>query len=74
MPCFDEPCYKAILAFQLVIDKYFIDAFKQLKCVTNGSLIHVNLDKDTNKYTFSYSDSPLMSSYLFTFVLIVLII
>ena len=28
MPCFDEPCYKAILAFQLVIDKYFIDAFK----------------------------------------------
>ena len=69
MPCFDEPCYKAIFAFQLVIDKYFIDAFKQLKCVTNGSLIHVNLDKDTNKYTFSYSDSPLMSSYLFTFVI-----
>ena len=55
--------------FQLVIDKYFIDAFKQLKCVTNGSLIHVDLDKENNKYTFSYSDSPLMSSYLFTFVI-----
>ena len=69
MPCFDEPCYKAIFSFQLIIDKYFIDAFKQLKCVTNGSLIHVNLDKDNNKYIFSYSDSPLMSCYLFTFVI-----
>ena len=69
MPCFDEPCYKSIYSFQLVIDKYFIDAFKQLKCVTNGSLIHVDLDQKTNKYTFSYSDSPLMSSYLFTFVI-----
>ena len=69
MPCFDEPCYKAIFSFQLVIDKYFIDAFKQLKCVTNGSLIHVNLDEKLNKYTFSYSDSPVMSSYLFTFVI-----
>ena len=69
MPCFDEPCYKAVFSFQLVIDKYFIDAFKQLKCVTNGSLIHVDLDKDTNKYTFSYSDSPLMSNYLFTFAI-----
>ena len=69
MPCFDEPCYKAVYSFQLVIDKYFVDAFKQLKCVTNGSLIHVDLDKDSNKYIFSYSDSPLMSSYLFTFVI-----
>ena len=69
MPCFDEPCYKAVYSFQLVIDKYFVDAFKQLKCVTNGSLIHVDLDKDTNKYIFSYSDSALMSSYLFTFVI-----
>ena len=69
MPCFDEPCYKAVFTFQLVIDKYYIDAFKQLKCVTNGSLIHVDLDKENNKYTFSYSDSPLMSSYLFTFVI-----
>ena len=57
MPCFDEPCYKAIFSFQLVIDKFFIDAFKQLKCVTNGALIHV------------YSDTPLMSTYLFTFVI-----
>ena len=69
MPGFDEPCYKAKFAFQLVIDKYFIDAFKQLKCVTNGSLIHVEFNKDLNKYIFSYSDSPLMSSYLFTFVI-----
>ena len=69
MPCFDEPCYKAIFSFQLVIDKYFVDAFKQLKCVTNGSLIHVNLDEKINKYTFSYSDSPVMSNYLFTFVI-----
>ena len=69
MPCFDEPCYKAIFSFQLIIDKFFIDAFKQLKCVTNGSLIHVELDKTLNKYIFSYSDSPLMSTYLFTFVI-----
>ena len=69
MPCFDEPCYKAIFSFKLVIDKYFVDAFKQLKCVTNGSLIHVNLDSKINKYTFTYSDSPVMSSYLFTFVI-----
>ena len=69
MPCFDEPCYKAIFSFQLIIDKFFIDAFKQLKCVTNGSLIHVELDQNLNKYTFSYSDSPLMSTYLFTFVI-----
>ena len=69
MPCFDEPCYKAIFSFKLVIDKYFVDAFKQLKCVTNGSLIHVSLDSKINKYTFTYSDSPVMSSYLFTFVI-----
>ena len=69
MPCFDEPCYKAIFSFQLIIDKFFIDAFKQLKCVTNGSLIHVELDQTLNKYIFSYSDSPLMSTYLFTFVI-----
>ena len=69
MPCFDEPCYKAIFSFQLVIDKFFIDAFKQLKCVTNGALIHVELDQKSNKYLFSYSDTPLMSTYLFTFVI-----
>ena len=69
MPCFDEPCYKAIYSFSLELDKYFVDSFKQLKCVTNGSLIHVNLDNDGKKYIFTYSDSPLMSSYLFTFVI-----
>ena len=69
MPCFDEPCYKAVFSFQLVIDKFFIDAFKQLKCVTNGALIHVELDQKSNKYLFSYSDTPLMSTYLFTFVI-----
>ena len=69
MPCFDEPCYKSIFSFSLELDKYFVDSFKQLKCVTNGSLIHVDLNKDKNKYLFSYSDSPLMSSYLFTFVI-----
>ena len=69
MPCFDEPCYKAIFSFQLVIDKFFLDAFKQLKCITNGSLIHVELDQKSNKYIFSYSDTPLMSTYLFTFVI-----
>ena len=69
MPCFDEPCYKSIYSFSLEIDKYFVDAFKQLKCVTNGSLIHVNLNIEQNKYLFTYSDSPLMSSYLFTFVI-----
>ena len=69
MPCFDEPCYKAIFSFRLELDKYFVDAFKQLKCVTNGALIHVNFDNNTNKYIFTYSDSPLMSSYLFTFVI-----
>ena len=69
MPLFDEPCYKAIFSFNLEIDSYFVDAFKQLKCVTNGSLIHVELNKETKKYIFSYSDSPLMSSYLFTFVI-----
>ena len=69
MPCFDEPCYKSIYSFRLELDKYFVDAFKQLKCVTNGSLIHVHLDNNKNKYLFSYSDSPLMSSYLFTFVI-----
>ena len=69
MPCFDETCYKSIYSFRLELDKYFVDAFKQLKCVTNGSLIHVHLDNNKNKYLFSYSDSPLMSSYLFTFVI-----
>jgi len=70
MPCFDEPCYKAKYTFRLLIDKYFVDAFKQLKCITNGSLIHVNLDEnDKSKYLFSYSETPLMSSYLFTFVI-----
>ena len=69
MPCFDEPCYKSIYSFSLELDKYFVDAFKQLKCVTNGSLIHVDLNKDKNKYLFTYSDSPLMPSYLFTFVI-----
>ena len=69
MPCFDEPCYKAKYTFRLLIDKYFVDAFKQLKCVTNGSLIHVNLDTNKNKYLFTYDESPLMSSYLFTFVI-----
>ena len=67
MPCFDEPCYKAKFTFRLLLDKYFVDAFKNLKCVTNGNLIHVNLEKD--KYLFSYSESPLMSTYLFTFVI-----
>ena len=69
MPSFDEPCYKSIYSFRLELDKYFVDAFKQLKCVTNGSLIHVDLDTEKNKYLFVYSDSPLMSSYLFTFVI-----
>ena len=69
MPCFDEPCYKAIYSFRLELDKFYVDAFKQLKCVTNGSLIHVHLDNNKRKYTFIYSDSPLMSSYLFTFVI-----
>ena len=69
MPCFDEPCYKAIYSFRLELDKFFVDAFKQIKCVTNGSLIHVELDNNKNKYLFLYSDSPLMSSYLFTFVI-----
>ena len=69
MPCFDETCYKSIYSFRLELDKYFVDAFKQLKCVTNGSLIHVHLDNNKNKYLFSYSDSPLMSSYLFTFII-----
>ena len=67
MPCFDEPCYKSIFNFSLELDKYFVDAFKQLKCVTNGSLIHVILNE--NKYLFVYDDSPLMSTYLFTFVI-----
>ena len=69
MPCFDEPCYKAIYSFSLELDKYYVDSFKQLKCVTNGSLIHVNLDENKKKYIFTYSDSPLMSSYLFTFAI-----
>ena len=69
MPCFDEPCYKAIYSFNLEIDKYFVDSFKQLKCITNGTLMHINLNKNNNKYLFTYSDSPLMSSYLFTFVI-----
>ena len=69
MPCFDEPCYKAKYTFRLLLDKYFVDAFKQLKCVTNGSLIHVNLIENKNKYLFTYNESPLMSSYLFTFVI-----
>ena len=69
MPCFDEPCYKAIYSFRVELDKYFYDAFKQLKCVTNGALNDVNFDNNTNKYIFTYSDSPLMSSYLFTFVI-----
>ena len=67
MPCFDEPCYKSKFTFRLLLDKYFVDAFKHLKCVTNGNLIHVNLEND--KYLFSYSESPLMSTYLFTFVI-----
>ena len=69
MPSFDEPCYKAIYSFSLELDKYFVDSFKQLKCITNGSLIHVDLNEEQNKYIFTYSDSPLMSSYLFTFVI-----
>ena len=69
MPSFDEPCFKAIFSFRLILDKYFYDSFKQLKCVTNGSLLHIDLDNDKQKYIFTYSDSPLMSSYLFTFVI-----
>ena len=67
MPCFDEPCYKAKFTFRLLLDKYFVDAFKHLKCVTNGNLIRKNLEN--NKYQFSYRESPLMSTYLFTFVI-----
>ena len=69
MPSFDEPCYKAIFSFRLELDKYFMDSFKQIKCITNGSLMHVNLDTNKQKYLFTYSDSPLMSSYLFAFVI-----
>lgn len=69
MPSFDEPCYKSIFNFSLELDQYFVDAFKQIKCVTNGSLIHVKLNEQTKKYLFIYGDSPLMSTYLFTFVI-----
>ena len=69
MPGFDEPCFKAVYSFNLELDKFFVDSFKEIKCITNGSLIHVKLNEEKNKYIFKYSDSPLMSSYLFTFVI-----
>ena len=67
MPCFDEPSYKAIFAFRAELDKFYVDSYEKLKCVSNGELIDVKEEGD--KYLFSYSDSPLMSCYLFTFVI-----
>ena len=67
-PCFDEPCYKSVFSFQLILDKYYMDAFPKLKCVTNGSLIKVEPIENNSKYLFTYKDTPLMSIYLFTFV------
>ena len=67
-PCFDEPCYKSVFSFQLILDKYYMDAFPKLKCVTNGSLINVEPIENNSKYLFTYKDTPLMSIYLFTFV------
>ncbi len=68
-PCFDEPCYKSIFSFNLILDKFYMDNYPKLKCVTNGTLYNVQLIENDTKYLFSYKDSPLMSIYLFTFVI-----
>ena len=65
-PCFDEPCYKAVFSFTLKMDKSYVDFLPNIKCVSNGSLIRVEEDKEGEKYVFRYSDSPYMSCYLFT--------
>ena len=67
MPSFDEPSYKCIYSLKMELDKDYVDSFEKLKCVTNGELIEVKTNK--NSYTFCYSDTPIMSSYLFTFVI-----
>ena len=67
LPCFDEPVYKSIYSFNLILDQFYYDNFKTLKCVTNGSLINVILDKLKHKYIFYFNDTPKMSCYLFTF-------
>ena len=67
MPCFDEPSYKSIYSLKMELDKDYVDAFEMLKCVSNGELIEVKTNE--NSYTFCYSDTPIMSSYLFTFVI-----
>lgn len=67
-PCFDEPCYKAIFSFSLILDKTYLDQCPNLKCVTNGDLITVE-ETNQSQFEFTYSDTPIMSSYLFTLVI-----
>ena len=67
LPCFDEPVYKSIYSFNLILDQFYYDSFQTLKCVTNGSLTNVILDKLKKKYIFYFNDTPKMSCYLFTF-------
>ena len=68
-PCFDEPCYKSIFSFNLILDKFYMDNYQKLKCITNGTLYDVKSIENETKYLFSYRDTPLMSIYLFTFVI-----
>ena len=71
-PCFDEPVYKSVFSLQIKLEKQYVEAFKQtLKCISNSDLISVdtNNNNDSKYYTFIYADTPVMSAYLFTFVI-----
>ena len=70
-PCFDEPVYKSVFSLQIKLEKQYVEAFKPtLKCISNSDLISVDANSnDSNYYTFIYADTPVMSAYLFTFII-----
>lgn len=68
MPAFDEPCFKSKFKVEISVDRKYAQLTNFFKVLSNGDEYDRSLDNVLDRCTYHFSESPLMSIYLFTFV------
>lgn len=69
MPCFDEPAFKSKFNVSISIDKEYVQSSQHFRVISNGDLLDIIDDSQEKRFKYKFSESPLMSVYLLTFVI-----
>jgi hypothetical protein len=69
MPCFDEPAFKSKFNVNISIDKEYVQSSVHFRVISNGDLLDITDNNHPGRFTYKFSESPLMSVYLVTFVI-----